>query len=281
MADPEDADAAEGVVETDGVERVEAFQRIGDLPRGRPVGCPPLRQAEPARDEVDVRVGRDDEAVCGYPWPEAEVERVAADHPAQVEVPPLAGRALRGVGKEEAGRGAFGQPAPADGWPEVECQEAGHAAREKARRVLFPVAPHALEESADGAVLAASLRDDEQERGRVLLAVESVAKAGEALPRERCEVVNRVEVPGRVGPESVEHLPDVRLDRGDPSIGEGRRNPGHDLAVLGIGVGPNEDDGIALGCLGAVRAVEQLELFAEQALPWRQAGHGKGIPHPN
>ena len=107
MADPEDSDAAEGVVEADGVCRVEAFQGVGDLPRGRPVGRPPSRQAEPARNEMDVGVGRDDEAVRRYPRPEAEVEGVAADHPAQVEVPPLAGRALRGIGKEEAGGGGL------------------------------------------------------------------------------------------------------------------------------------------------------------------------------
>ena len=108
-----------------------------------------------------------------------------------------------GSGKKKRAGEASGNPRRADGWPEVESQEAGHAAREKARRVLFPVAPQAAEEGADGAVLAASLRDDEQERGRVLFAVESVPKSGEALARERGEVVNRVERPGRAwGPSA-------------------------------------------------------------------------------
>src|SRR5262249_57701283 len=102
--DAEKAEGEEGVVKRDGIGRVETSQPVRDLSRGFPVSCLAARQAEAARHQMDMRICRNHEAVWRNSGPKAEIERVAAHHPAEIEIPALTGGTLRGVGKEKSRR---------------------------------------------------------------------------------------------------------------------------------------------------------------------------------
>ncbi len=279
FADSEDADAAEGVVVLDRVARVESREARRDLPGRRPVGGPPPGEAEPARDEVDVRVRRDQEPVRRDPRPEAEVEPIPTHHPAQIEVPALAGGAGRRVGEEEsnagirpeggAGRGrdgSRGAAAPATrgrGGPRRPLPRGGtptRSARAATRRSCR--APP----------------DREEERRGVFRAVEPVPEAGEALAREARESprLGRASRAGE-GPSASRRRRHVRPDRLDPPVGESRRDPAGDLDVLRRAVPREKTDRVAPGRFGPVSPVEELEPRPEEAFALRTI-HARILP---
>ena len=65
-------------------------QRRGDVARHPPARARVRRQAQAAADADHVGVERHDQLRRRHPRPHAEIERVAADHPAQEQVQPLA-----------------------------------------------------------------------------------------------------------------------------------------------------------------------------------------------
>ena len=152
---------------------------------------------------MDVRVGRDDEAVGRDPRPEPEVEGVLANHPAQVEVPALARGARGRVGKEEAGGRALGQRR-AGRWPAGSRTPRGGRRRARAGppRPAPPARTRAAKNAPHRAGLPASLRDRVEQRRGVFGPVEAVAEAREPLARERGEVGDAVERRGRRGPSA-------------------------------------------------------------------------------
>ncbi len=212
-ADVEDADPAEGVVEPHRIGRVEAGERVRDLAGGLPVGGAPPGQSESSRDPMDVRVRRDHEAGSRDAAPQPEVEVVAPDHPAQVEVPALARRARGRARKEEAHGGALGQPPDAEDRTVVEGLDARDGAREQGPGVPILGALRALEEAAQPAAAGlAGAGDREEERGRVARTVEAVAEPGQGVARRAPGSSGRRPGPGRAG------------DRARPAAG--RRWPG-------------------------------------------------------
>ena len=234
-ADVEDADPAERVVEPHRIGRVEAGERVRDLARGLPVGGGSPRQSESSRDPMDVRVRRDDEAARRDAAPQPEVEVVAPDHPAQVEVPALARRARGRVRKEEAHGGALGQRAGRRG---PAGSRRPRCARRRARagpRCPDPRPAAALSKKRAQRTPPASRaraiakRSAAASRG----AVEAVAESGQGVAREAPEVADAVQGPGGPGTERRQQPPDVGLDDGHLAVGERRRDPTHDLSILG------------------------------------------------
>ena len=78
------------------------------------------RQPQTAADANDVRVERHDQLRRRHARPDAEIERVAAHHPAQEQIQPLAGAARRRPRKEVAdarARAARGRTPPSDRAP--------------------------------------------------------------------------------------------------------------------------------------------------------------------
>ena len=103
---------------------------------------------------------------------------------------------------------------------------------------------------------------------------EAVAKAFQALTRESGEVRHAVEGRSRARAERGQNPAHTVLDGRDASVGEGRGDPAHDLAVFGPLVRAHKDDRIAGRGLGAIGLVEQLEPGSEQALAGRKGSHG-------
>src|SRR5207245_5640400 len=78
-----------------GIRRVDLREPPRDLLGHPPVARLPARQTDRARDVLDVGVHRDQEPRRRDPGPEAEVGRLAADHPAEEEMQALARAARR------------------------------------------------------------------------------------------------------------------------------------------------------------------------------------------
>src|SRR5262249_29686230 len=145
--------------------------------------------------------------------PEAEVDGVAPDHPAQVEVPALARRAVRGVGEEETDGGALGDPPRPEDRAPVESEDPGDRTRQERRDGRLLLAQLRLEERPDGPRLGTHPRDRVEESGRVPSPVEAVPEAGERAAGEAAEVIDAIDGGGRGGAERGEDPADVVLDR--------------------------------------------------------------------
>ena len=92
----EDAEAADRIVESHRIVRVDGAQRVGDLPRHPPVRRGASGQANMAADARYVRIERDNQVRRRDIQPQAEVGPGATDHPPKEEVHALAGRAIGG-----------------------------------------------------------------------------------------------------------------------------------------------------------------------------------------
>ena len=217
LADVEDADAAERVVEPDRVARVEPRERVGDLPGRLPVGGPAAGQPEAPGDAVDVRVGRDDEAVGRDARPEAEVERVRADHPAQVEIPALAGRAGGRVRKEEPDGGARGDAAARRGRAGSRRPRCARRRARAARRRPAPRAgTRARRRRARSRPRRARARSRRAARPRRRRRGSGGGSPESASRAKRAEVGDRVERRAGRGPSAARRRPTFCLDRRAP-----------------------------------------------------------------
>src|SRR5712692_2150285 len=87
-AEVEYSKAADGEVVADRIGGVEFRQAVGDRAGGLPVGGLAVIQSEKRGDAVHVRVERHDQFGRIDEVPDAEVGRVAADHPAEEKIHP-------------------------------------------------------------------------------------------------------------------------------------------------------------------------------------------------
>ena len=156
------ADPAEGVVVPDGIVRVETREpsvicRAVFQSAALRLVSPSLRATDGRGCRSGSRGGARDAA------PQPEVEVVPSDHPAQVEVPPLARRARSRVGKKNA-RGSVGKPPDAEDRTVVEglkratraragdrCPDPRGAARSRRRRAAGRRRPRGRGRSRRGA----------------------------------------------------------------------------------------------------------------------------------
>ena len=181
---------------------------------------------------IDEPVGRD-------PRPQAEVDGVAADHPAQVQVPALARGAVGRVGKEEAhGRARAGSSRASRARAGSRRRGAARRPATAARDVGILRTELALEEGAHGPGLGARAARSPgaapPRRGRRGSGGES-RRARRARRRRKSPIASsagrraRARARRGCGPTFawiVAHL----------SVGERRGDPAGDLAVLGRGV---------------------------------------------
>jgi len=264
VAQPEDADAAEGVVVAHGVHGVEPSQGVGDLPRGPPVRRLAARQAQAPGHQVDVSVRRDHEPARRDPRPEPEVEPVPPHHPAQVEVPALAGGPAGRVWKEEPRWRGLGDRSLTEDGSVVEPVEPGDHPGEKWPDIAVLGTKLGLEESSERACVRPGARDGEEEDRSIAGSVEAVPESCEGVVREPPEIGDPVERRGRRRAEHREEAPDVRLDRLDAAIGKRGGDPADDLEILGAVIPAEENDRVGLHGLGPVGPVEALEAVAEE-----------------
>jgi hypothetical protein len=85
------AEMAEREVVFHRVVRIQFAKRRRDVGRHLPPGAGVTRQTQAAPHPDDVRVEGHDELRRRHVLPDAEVHRVAANHPSQKQVQPLAG----------------------------------------------------------------------------------------------------------------------------------------------------------------------------------------------
>src|ERR1700693_5346925 len=220
LADAQDPDAAEGVVVADRVFRVEAGEAIRDFPRGPPVGRLSAREAKAPGYEMDVSVGRDHKPPGFDRGPEPEIEPVAPNHPAQVQVPAFAGGALRGVREEEASGRGLRQLSPAGDRAVVEPEDLPDDAGEQRAGIPVLGPPLRLEERAKRPGLAAGPRYDEEENRGVGRRVEAVPEPRKGVPGECGEVADPIDRGRGPRAERREDPLHVRLDSLHPAVGE-------------------------------------------------------------
>src|SRR5204863_8653114 len=99
--------------------------------------------------------------------PEAAVETVAPDQPAQVQVPAFAGGPRGRIGKEETRRRGLRQLSPAGDRAKVEPVDLSDDAREQHAGVPVLLPHLGFEVPAERSGFGAGLRDDEEENGSV------------------------------------------------------------------------------------------------------------------
>src|SRR4051794_39087031 len=131
-------DMTEREIEADGVVRIQAAQRSGDVCGHLPSGTDITRQAQAAAQPDDVRVERDDEFGGGHVRPRSEIDLVSADHPAEKKVQALARAPGRRTGKEITHAGTPRHASVRA--PDVEGERPGGEAVERRADILVLVA---------------------------------------------------------------------------------------------------------------------------------------------
>jgi len=106
-------EVAQRVVVLDGIPWIEIPQRRGDVARHRPARAAVARQSQALAHADDVRVERHHQQRGRQAGPHPQIERVAADHPPEKKVQPLAGAPCAGPG-EEVPDAWTGQPSSID-----------------------------------------------------------------------------------------------------------------------------------------------------------------------
>jgi len=125
---------AEREIVLDRIVGIEPAQRRGDVDGHPPSGTRVARQPEAAADADHVSIERDDQLRRRHARPDAEIERVAAHHPPEKQVEPLAARSGRRTRKEVADTRPL-RHAPVRGL-QIELQCSRREAVERARDVL-------------------------------------------------------------------------------------------------------------------------------------------------
>jgi len=202
-----------------------------------------------------MRVERDNELRRGHAGPDAQVERVVANHPSQEQIQPFAGAPLRRARKKIADARPLRQATVRR--PEIErhcaCGEAVERRREIGRRRIV-----ALEKEAfDAARAFEHLPEDPQKRHDVAFARPPMDK-----PLERMRLARGIERPHVVGRPSA-HDRDQALDglqhARDAPERERCGTKADDFLIPQAFVAPDDLDGIGRG-VGVVEiSVEPIE----------------------
>ena len=103
---PHHADVTDREVESHGIGRIERPQRSGDVGRPSASRTSIARQLQALAQPNDVRIERHDQPVRRDARPDAEIDFIATDHPAQIQVQPLARAAARRTREEVGDAGA-------------------------------------------------------------------------------------------------------------------------------------------------------------------------------
>src|SRR5262245_61545817 len=247
---------AEREVELHRVVAVDRRQATCDLLGHPPVAGSAAREADRAADVLDVGVDRHHEARRRDRRPEAEVRWLPPDHPAQIQIEPLA-RAAERRQREQVAVAAGDAPARED-LAEVGVEEgAGEPLERRADRT-----------GRRGVAGQEALLEGPEPRGEVArrdAERHEVARAVEAIPEvaERCGVAPRVE-PGherrRRRPHASEHPLELVAEEIDAPVREACGEETHQLAIARSGVAKGESDGVELDSGGVVElAIEPLE----------------------
>src|SRR5262245_36926850 len=93
-------DMTEGKIVPDRIDRVDPAKRRRNFGGHLPIRRAIARQSEASSQPNDVRIERNDEPGWGHERPHSKVDFVAANHPAQKQVQPLAGAPGRGTREE-------------------------------------------------------------------------------------------------------------------------------------------------------------------------------------
>ena len=220
-----------------GIRGIEPAQRVRDVTSHRPPRARVARQPQAPPDANDVRVERHDEPGRGHARPHAEIQRVAAHHPPQEQIEPLAGAAGRRAREEIAHAVALPlERTVCRG--HVQLERSNRKAVERVRDVGGGWVVAFEEEPLDRARTVDHLLDDPQQRDDVRSANPAVHEPGERLPLsdgiERAHVGRRPIADDRQQP--LDRLQDAR----HPAEGERRRAEADDLAIVGPLVAPDD-----------------------------------------
>ena len=198
--------------------------------------------------------------------PEAEVEALRPDHPAQEEMRPLAGGARGGGGQEEAKTSR--RSAPKRGERRMKISMKGRKGCDEIRwaRLPSPAAKSAPREPC-------ARRRPLHHSKKIFNVLSRNPPVHEVLEARDGPLVPRLEKRRRPGPEHREDARHGRLDRRDAPEREGRGEEGHDFAVRRVREAVREDERVRVEAAGA-----QSRRSASRRSPRRARSRGPRAP---
>src|SRR5215831_20269573 len=249
-----------------GVVRVEAPEAGGDLLDHSPVAAAPPREADGAGHVLDVRVHGHEQRGGRDASPDAEVRRLATDHPAQVEVETLARSARRG--QREPVLEAVGEPAARKDRGEILLEEAlGEVLESRADVSVLGGVP-LEEEGLEGTMTGEEPLGGETEGEHVALAIESIAEAAKE-PRVLLEVEAPHETGGRLA-HAFQDPGDPGAEEIDTAVGHAGSKEPDQLDVGWVTIAAGKLDRVLLDAPGPVELATEL---VEGLLESMRGGH--------
>src|SRR5215470_13511446 len=237
-----------------GVVRVEAPQAGGDLLDHSPVAAAPPRETDRAGHVLDVRVHGHEQRRGRDAAPDAEVRRLATDHPAQVEVEALARPARRG--QREPVLEAVGEPAAREDRGEILLEEAlGEVLESRADVGVLGGVP-LEEEGLEGTMTGEEPLGGETEGEHVALAIESIAEAAKE-PRVLLEVEAPHEAGGRLA-HALQDPGDPGTEEVDAAVGHAGGEEPDQLDVGGLAIAAGKLDRVLFDAPGPVELATEL-----------------------
>src|SRR5215813_7791282 len=249
-----------------GVVRVEAPQASGDLLDHSPFAAPPPREADGAGHVLDVRIHGHEQRRGRDAAPDAEVRRLATDHPAQVEVETLARPTRRG--QREPVLEAIGEPSARKDRGEILLEEAlGEVLESRADMSVLGGVP-LEEEGLEGTMAGEEPLRCETEGEHVALAVESIAKAAKE-PRVLLEVEAPHEAGGRLA-HALQDPGDPGAEEIDAAVGHAGGEEPDQLDIGGVAIAAGKLNRVLLDAPGPVELATEL---VEGLLESMRGGH--------
>jgi len=252
----DDTDSGEGEVIFNGVGGVDFKKTFGDFECGGERRRLLMIEAEDSAEPGHVHVERDDEFGFVDGFPQAGVNLVFADHPAEEEVEALAGAASFGACEEivEAGGNA------AVVLVGVHLTEGGGEFRERSNDILIRGVAALKEEFPDAAELMQDAPQQRQQVGDVVAGCEAVLEGAEAFAAGVVEIADEggwaAAHDGKKSGEAFFYLLDA-------AISEVGGEEGDDLHIRRVGVSIDELQRVRLDKLRAV--VPSIEGFEDMA----------------
>ncbi len=146
----------------------------------------------------------------------------------------------------------------------IEGQRAGREGGEGGTDVLGPGRHPRRKERLHGSPGLQHLAEQEEQAGHVAPVAPAVLEGGE--PPRSLAGLEAAHRPGGTGAQRLEHGRDAALDRGHVPEGEGGGHHAHHLAVLVLGLGPHELQGVRVHETLVVLAVQGVEALLQLVL---------------